>query len=111
MNPTTLSTNNFEASRTSWFSKDNVLQSLLQFSLIAWLAQQKFIVRMAQWCSEMFGINVAPRQAVAVIHTEFALLVALFSPELPTFYHLLFGIWISYAAYPLLSLSKQLMRD
>lgn len=82
---------------------------LLRFSLIKWLAQQQTFIAIAKNCSELLGIHVTPREVIAYLHTNIAIIAAIFPSDMPATYYLLVGIWVTVAASPLFALCRRLV--
>jgi len=111
MNHTTIAPSTFRAVSPNLARKTTFFMAILRFSLISWLAEQSAFLSLANWCSEFLNIKVTPREAVALVHTEIAIIAAILPIDVPTLYHLLAGVWVAYAAQPLVSLCRRFIRD
>ena len=112
MNPTTSVTpSTVRRSTEKLDSSAAFLLMILRFSLLKWLAQQSTFISMAQWCSELLGIRVTPREVVAYLHANVALIAVIFPTNMPGVYYLLTGIWMTIASLPLIGFCRRLVRD
>ena len=87
------------------------LLMILRFSLIKWLAQQQAFVTLAKNCTELLGTRVMPREVVAYLHANVALMAVVFPTNMSGVYYLLMGIWVTIASLPLIGLCRRLVRD
>ena len=87
------------------------LLMILRFSLIKWLAQQQAFITLAKNCTELLGTRVTPREVVAYLHANVALIAVIFPTNMPGVYYLLTGIWVTIASLPLIGFCRRLVRD
>ena len=112
MNPTTSVTpSTVRRSTEKLDSSAAFLLMILRFSLIKWLAQQQAFVTLAKNCTELLGTRVMPREVVAYLHANVALMAVVFPTNMPGVYYLLTGIWVAVAAQPLIGFCRRLVRD
>ena len=82
MNPTTSVTpSTVRRSTEKLDSSAAFLLMILRFSLIKWLAQQQAFITLAKNCTELLGTRVTPREVVAYLHANVAL-IAVISPPI-----------------------------
>lgn len=112
MNPTTSVTpSTVRRSTEKLDSSAAFLLMILRFSLIKWLAQRQAFVTLAKNCTELLGTRVTPREVVAYLHANVALIAIIFPTNMPGVYYLLTGIWVAVAAHPLIGFCRRLVRD
>lgn len=112
MNPTTSVTpSTVRRSTEKLDSSAAFLLMILRFSLIKWLAQQQAFVTLAKNCTELLGTRVTPREVVAYLHANVALIAVIFPTNMPGGYYLLTGIWVTIASLPLIGFCRRLVRD
>ena len=112
MNPTTSVTpSTVRRSPEKLDSSAAFLLMILRFSLIKWLAQQQAFVTLAKNCTELLGTRVTPREVVAYLHANVALIAVIFPTNMPGVYYLLTGIWVTIASLPLIGFCRRLVRD
>ena len=100
MNPTTsVSPSAVDRTTEKLDHSATFLLMILRFSLLKWLAQQSTFISMAQWCSELLGIRVTPREVVAYLHANIALMAVVFPTNMSGVYYLLMGIWVIIAPH------------
>ena len=112
MNPTTSVTpSTVRRSTEKLDSSAAFLLMILRFSLIKWFAQQQAFITLAKNCTELLGTRVTPREVVAYLHANVALIAVIFPTNMPGVYYLLTGIWVAVAAQPLIGFCRRLVRD
>ena len=87
MNPTTSVTpSTVRRSTEKLDSSAAFLLMILRFSLIKWLAQQQAFITLAKNCTELLGTRVTPREVVAYLHANVALIAVIFPTNMPGVY-------------------------
>lgn len=112
MNPTTsVTSSTVRRSTEKLDSSAAFLLMILRFSLIKWLAQQQAFITLAKNCTKLLGTRVTPREVVAYLHANVALIAVIFPTNMPGVYYLLTGIWVTIASLPLIGFCRRLVRD